>query len=410
MITIDEDFLQACALSTVNQEHFATLLELLEKQADKVIALRLLPNFGKDYDLSLSFDTTVLKGFQLQLRPEYVTSDEDIMWMNPNLYHMRTTVKIGATTRVPTDVDLVNFNNRVGTYETTIVDEFGMKSNGYYAVLDTTPSQNFFGISQGEVLGDLYIRLKDFRIREMLEKEQEAFIKMHFNGTPVINSCIYNVLNSNGDSIAFYNDCTATKCGECYLVNKGPIHGYLSIKSNQVAENVFKNVLPLSLGTTNEFYKWKDLTEVHREKFMAINWGKEPCSTSLMRIPTRLNTLQTEEWAKHLSVCIVGQYCMNSLIMAPHHVSDKIPVKQLVDITPSARDVVDSVSTNKHFYGMYRSSEICVPFRIDSELVAGILRDHLKIEKEFGIAILNPKICKEGLLYIPRELINNYID
>tara|TARA_B110000881_G_C18491725_1_gene472211 strand:- start:599 stop:904 length:306 start_codon:yes stop_codon:yes gene_type:complete len=100
---------------------------------------------------------------------------------------------------------------------------------------------------------------------------------------------------------------------------------------------------------------------------------------------------------------------MNSLILAPHHVSDKIPVKQLVDITPSARDVVDSVSTNKHFYGMYRSSQICVPFCIDSELVSGILRDHLKIEKEFGIAILNPKICKKGLLYIPRELINNYI-
>lgn len=413
MVTVDTEFCNPLHLSPENKESFEELKTLLEVQAKEVISLRVLPNFGTDYDMTLKKGRKIIKGVQIQFRQTYVISYADGLWLHPSLCHVRSSYEIPVGVKVPQSNDFEGMYNRVGTYETSRVDEFGMSTVTHYVVIDTnTQSTTWDDImsEKGVELQGVYDQLKDGNLTDNAIAFQKEWVRKHFGVDKEKTSVVYNVFCSNGDSIAFYNDCTSTKENNVYLVDQGPIHGYLEVSSQQVFENVFKNTLPLSLGVTTEFYKWKDLSEKHRAKFMDINWGNEQCSTPLMRMPLRLNTMDIEKWAATLLISISAKYITTSLSLSPHHVSSLLPVKTMLDITPSEREVIGIYADKKkHFADMYKKSNVCVPFTIESELVKSVLRDRVQIEKEFGVSILNPEICKENLIFLPRDVVKRYI-
>ena len=411
MLSIDTEFLDDSQLVPQDIESLEELKSLLKEQEKDVISVRLLPNFGTDYDMSIKMGRKILKGVQVQLRETYTISHKDALWFHPSICHVRSSFEIALDKKVPCVNELQGLYNRIGTYETTSVDEFGMSSSSFHAVLDTsTKSDMWNDIMKAETsLQSVYERIKDANLIEDVKAEQEQWIMTHVGESHKGSSIVYNVFCSNGDTIAFYNDCTATKEDQLYLIDKGPVHGYLSVRSKQVNENVFKNTIPLSMGTTNGFYKWKDLSEKHREKFMKVDWGDEQCSTQLMRMPLRLSIFETEKWALNMKVCVDGNFSMTSLIMAPHHVSSLLPVQTMLEITPTSQEVeVEDYGKGKSFTDMYRNGNICVPFTIESELVCNVLRDRLQIEKEYNFSILNPVICKNNLVFLPREVVRRY--
>ena len=65
------------------QKHVEQIKQLAAKQG--VLSVKLLSNFGKDVEMSLKHDTTVLRGMIVQLSSTYKLSSDDRLWLHPEL-------------------------------------------------------------------------------------------------------------------------------------------------------------------------------------------------------------------------------------------------------------------------------------------------------------------------------------
>ena len=65
------------------QKYVDEIKQLAEKPG--VIAVKLLANFGKDVEMSLTSNTTVLRGMVVQLSGTYKLTNDDRLWLHPEL-------------------------------------------------------------------------------------------------------------------------------------------------------------------------------------------------------------------------------------------------------------------------------------------------------------------------------------
>jgi hypothetical protein len=398
------------ALSDEQTLYLKTLKELLTKQEADVVCVRILPNFGKDNDVSLIQGRLVLKGLQIQFREDYKLTEDDVLWMQQSFYKQRACYAIDDA-EFPEKLELDGLHESVGAYEMSETDEFGVKSTCKRLVIDTGVAEGAWKdmLQSGKTVQEVYEVLKHSKVKQSVANRQ-AEISAFFRGKLLFTGH-YNVFNSNGETFGFYNDCYAAAAkGDRFLVSAGALHGYVELKANKVFENVFKAVVPASFGETNVFYNWPDFSERHRERFLAFPWGNEPCSTTLLRKHVKLSNYQHETIAAAVNCTLVGRLALNALALSRSRTAGLLDVESLLALTPSKADLVDSLtSSNNAFLSMYAADEVATPFNLENELVLKLLKAHESIRAKHGVSLLNPELLKGGNLILSREIIKSVI-
>jgi hypothetical protein len=397
---------QNTELSDKQAAHLETLKELLTKQEADVICVRILPNFGKDNDVSLIQDRLVLKGLQIQFREDYKLTADDALWMHQSFYKQRSCYAINDD-GFPEKMELDGLQESVGVYEMSETDEFGVKSTCRRLVIDTGAAEGVWKdmLESGKTVQEVYENLKHSKIKKNVS-DRQAKIAAFFRGK-LLFTAHYNLFNSNGETFGFYSDCYAAAAkGDRFLVSAGALHGYVELKANKVFENVFKAVVPASFGETEAFYKWQDFSERHRERFLAFPWGNEPCSTTLLRKHVKLSNFEHETIAAAVNCTLVGRLALNALALSRSRTAGLLDVETLLALTPSKADLVDSLtSVNNAFLNMYAADEVATPFNLDNGLVVKLLEAHESIRAKHGVSLLNPEVLKDGNLILSREII-----
>jgi hypothetical protein len=397
-------------LSDEQTAYLEALKELLAKQQAEVICVRILPNFGKDHDVSLIQGRLVLKGLQIQFREDYKLTEDDALWMHQSFYKQRGCYAI-EDADFPEKLELDGLHESVGVYEMSETDEFGVKSTCRRLVIDTGAVEGVWKdmLQSGKNVQEIYESLKHSKIKQTVAKRQRE-IAAFFRGK-LLFTAHYNVFNSNGETLGFYNDCCAAAAkGDRFLVSAGALHGYVELKANKVFENVFKAVVPASFGETDEFYNWQNFSERHRERFLAFPWGNEPCSTTLLRKHVKLSNFEHETIAAAVNCTLVGRLALNALALSRSRTAGLLDVESLLALTPSKNDLVDSLtSSNNSFLTMYAADEIATPFSLDNELVLKLLKAHESIRAKHCVSLINPELLKDGNLILSRDVIKSVI-
>jgi hypothetical protein len=402
--------IETAELNDEQAAYLETLKELLSQQEGEVVCVRILPNFGKDHDLSIIQGKLVLKGLQIQFREGYTVTDEDALWMHQSFYKQRACYAIDDS-EFPEKLELDGLHESVGAYEMSETDEFGVKSSCERLVIDTGAAEGVWKdmLQSGKTVQEIYENLKQSKVKQIIAKRQ-AEIAAFFRGKPLFTAH-YNVFNSNGETFGFYNDCSAAAAkGDRFLVSSGALHGFVELKANKVFENVFKAVVPASFGETNEFYKWPDFSERHRERFLAFPWGAEPCSTTLLRKHVKLSNFEHETIAASVNCTLVSRLALKSLTLSRSRTAGLLDVESLLALTPSKADLVESLTnSNNAFLQMYAADEIATPFSLDNALVVKLLDAHATIRSKHGVSLLNPEILKDGNLILSRDIVKSVI-
>jgi len=319
------------------------------------VSVEFLDNFQKDHDNSLIHKTDVYKGMIVTVKPEYVLSSADIMWLHPNIAQCRAVYEGGV---YQSTEELPPMNASVGIYQTRNIDAIGNEVNDTYTIVDTHLRQSWKGPVQS-IYSNKYQT-------EVLAKCKEQADCM--GAGDLVSASYTNMLYKGVGDFHFYN--TAYKDKGLVLVS--PLVGYKMVD----AKNHISDLIDESTHLSN-------LSRSAMESIYArCDWeGNELINTYAFKQSTG-DIAGTHYRPLQISVS-----------STPIH--KYLSLQQHIDMTPLAENVPDG--QKMHEYA--QEDEIKVPY------TAKTMQQLLDLRDEFDVI----NMYDNKFLTLPRHIVERIL-
>lgn len=378
----------------------------LEGQGEQVQSVKFFDNFGQDTDLTRQHERLILKGLQVALKPEYVLSLNDGMWLHPLLGQTRGVFAMpkGMAGPLPKVAFQESMNNACGVYKFTTTDAIGLERVDHRLVMDLSlPQKQLWdtALAGGWTVGDMYQRMKADNIMGKTAALVKGVAKA-WGATP-LSMDAYNVFYSDGTTTAFYNHAMRTEKGKSYVVSRGPLHGFQALTSAKRFDHVFDNVVPVDFGQRKSFLAWADLTAVQRSRLLSkCAWGPHVYNTYVMRQPRIMTEASLASFLRATGMQASSSWSMQALQVSSQPVQHLLDAKDVLALTPRASDVVPTMTAAQKEAAVAEH----VAFARDSKMATYMLHHAAEIMDEFPqVKLLNPAYVKDKSFTFPRALV-----
>jgi len=335
------------------------LKQMVRTQLEKsphFVSVDFLPNFQKDHDTSLIYNRIVCKGMIVTLKPEYEITTDDIIWLHPNNARCRALFEGGTYDKIAT---LPPTNALAGIYQTSEIDNIGDEIKRTFAIVDTHVHQNWNGSLQS-----VYSNKFQSESLTYCKKIAEQL------GTTALISADYTNMLYKGTGMFHYYNAVYKDGG---LVLHSPLIGYVAS------------------GTKDCPSDWVDesshLTNLSAEKLSSI-YSK--CDWNSVEV---VNTLCLKKTLKPVGSGVHYKPVNISLAVSPVH--NMLSTKQVLEMTPNADDIPESMVVGEHV----RENKIRLEYSDEIALKLLALKDTHNILNMYS----------ENFLVLPREIVQEIV-
>lgn len=362
------------------QKYVDEIKQLAEKPG--VIAVKLLANFGKDVEMSLTSNTTVLRGMVVQLSGTYKLTNDDRLWLHPELCKGRSVYSGGIAQNSP--VDLSSCNSSVGYYSSHSIDEIGGYSTQSNVVVDSGLDKvaeilsNSWFISNASVKEAYDEVVRSKLVQKSQQKRNE--IAQEYGTSKMESNSNYNMLYSDGTSYYFYNHAIKPLNGEAVL-NISPLMGVTKLRGLQ------ENYVESDLISSDQYVNVSTLTESQRQRaLVSCKWdGKNIVNTFTLRKPI-------DNYKQYLENKKSTVYRMEKGYFSSNAIHDQLPADIVLFLTPEKHLIPTGANCHQHI----RDGVIDVPANIEN--INKVMAAHWK-------TLISKKYIKGDSLLLPRNMV-----
>lgn len=293
--------------------------------------IKLMPNFSKDIEQSLSHDTNIYKGMQVEIPLNYKLSEKDKMWFHPDLFRSRSLHKASDFNAS----NLEKFSSVVGSYYKNVVTDLGDIRQERYVIVDTgiqdivKPMWNDFF---GKTIKEVYSKLQFAKVENspLLHLSTQQIKKI--TSSEMLSSYKYNMLYKGNGKYHFFNHVMKPTQGKA-LVHVSPLIGFFETKTSEaVASDLLSEQDYIDV---NQLKK----SQVNRV-FNACNWtGDNVVNTFTMRKPVP----NYKEFMRNSVV-----YRMEKAHFSASNIVDKLPLNIILFLTPESSKVPENKRDQFH--------------------------------------------------------------
>lgn len=321
------------------------------QQSEHFVEVKFLPNFQKDHDNSLLYNTDVYKGMIVSLKPDYNITSTDILWLHPNNAHCRALFEGGHYQKID---DLPAMNASAGIYQTRDINALGDTVNQLYTIVDTHLVQSWSGTVQS-IYSNKYQS-------EVLEQCQD--IANELGSGDMVSVHYTNVLLKGTGIFHYYNGAYKDEG----LVLHSPLIGYTKVsEKDHPADWIDESTHLVNLNM-----------DQYESIYSKCDWNS--CEL--------VNTLAFKKCMRPVH-SVQFQPIKVSLSNTPIH--NKLSPQEMVNMTPSASNIPDFVDVYDHV----RENKIKLPYSTELILKLLELRDEHDILHMYD----------DGALTLPRHII-----
>lgn len=368
--------------------------KLLEKKS--VLAVKLLANFGKDLEQSLSRGYDIYRGVVVELSGDYQLDESDKFWLHPQLFKTRAlykTSKDDIKSQLKKEFAISNFASSSAYYTTHFFDEIGGYREENYAIIDTSNDEVAAGslshwvtskLKISDVYNEMYTVKVDGKTMQQHAKTEVSKIAKEMGDLQPLLSSSYNVLYRSNDSYFFYNHALKPD-SEKVLVHVSPLMGYNMIDTNgEIA-------VAADLMASDEYLDISKFKEEQRKRaYVSCSWkGKNIINTFCLRKPIN-------NYKEFLGVGSVT-YRMESGYFSNSNISDKLDPKIVLFLTPEATLIPDDVVVHSHIM------KNIIKLPATEEILTKLVKDNWK-------QLFSKKFISGDNLALPRELVKQIIE
>lgn len=367
-------------------QEFVDRFEALSKKPG-VKSIRLLSNFGKDVEMSLKHDVDIFRGFIIQLNSTYKLSQDDRMWLHPELCKGRSLYKGGNA--VNTKVELSSFNSSVGYYSNHTVDEIGGFTVENNVVVDTGIEKDAevllnSWLLSGSSMEDAY---RETVKSKLVQKAQHARNKIaeEYGSKELELNSNYNMLYSNGHSYYFYNHAIKPSQNGEAILNISPLMG--CVKLTGIEDLAVES----DLVSSNQYIDVSKLNDTQRKRaLVSCRWdGKNIANTFTFRKPI-------ENYKNYLDKRKNTVYRMQKGFFSANAIHEKLPTDIVLFLTPKSQDIPEETNCHAHL----REDVLNIPGN------AGNLQ---KVMPKFWKKLVDPKFIMGENILLPRSMVEEIV-
>jgi len=349
------------------EEGVSLFRSLSEKRG--IVSVKLMANFGKDLEQSLSKNTNVYKGVIIQCSPNYELDSSDRMWFHNELSKARSLYEKGYESKNVSS--LGDFNSSVGTYSTYSVDELGGQKLEKHTIVDTCASKLVdttvdHWIATRAKMRQVYSEYKGKTDGKSLQEHGQCLRDSMGNGKAVLTT-EYVSLFKDANSYHFYNHAIKSE-GES-LILQSALMGYSRMSSKG----------DIASDATTGFMDINKLSAEHRNRvYNDCSWS----SASLV------NT-----YVMRMGEIVKGEpYRMVSGNFSPNNISSLLDAPTTLMLTPTHKNIPAGVECDEY------SKRDIIPFALEEETVQKVLKAHWR-------KLISSKYIKGDKFLLPRDIV-----
>ena len=411
-----------------------------QKQNDKVVSVNVLPNCNVDYDRTLHLQNTlsdkikwVLQGVVVQVKEDYKLSYEDAVWFHPEMAKGRSVYRLDNVSLNLDDLKQIKeynvnkvypkskpnvlsaFHNSVGLYSNIKIDDMGMAEQNNHLVLNismdalTYPLWSRYLVAN-EQMGKVY---KDWVSMDIAHGKSISDMSKHVRDTiaatitkqssikPIYSDEI-NSLYTDGTDIYCSNNAIKNPNMEeaSVLVHISPLGGY------ELFQTSFEqNFIPADTGLSEKTFHWNEMSVKQRQRiFNDCAWeGKEGFNTYVLKT-SGMNKNIKKNFESLYKLYNSSRLTMTCAKFSSQPVRDFMQPHNLLHLTPQEHHM-EGVTNMEHA----RSGEhIEIPIKMSYQTFEKLVTNFEKIQETHPeFQLFNEKICKNGYIQIPREVLKS---
>lgn len=403
-ITVDKS--PNLTMNSEMNEALEAVMTTLNKQSDHVKSVTLLSNFSVDKEAALMNNVPiVVQGIVVQLSKEYKFSPEDTAWFHPDVVRGRSVFQLDASVPKSTlqTLKLAPGNNSVGSYQVSMVDEFGCEQVENRLVVNVSNKDLLnakynewlqTGVTAGEL--DSQWKRMNFDGAYSIVKKSESFRneiaqRISKNATLIHSDITHSVLS---DVQSVYIANAAVRTSEKILVKSSALGGYRVYNTGTAQRKFF----PANLGISPKFYAWHDLSQQNCTRIVnTCSWnGELSWNAQVMQPPAIKNIKAMEE---SLSITLRDTLKMRHCVFsASDDISDFLAPADILKLTPTAEQ-----SPNASAY-------IAAPLNMQHPVMQNLMNNIESVQEKFAdFKLFNSKYVSNGRLNIPREVYEHIL-
>ena len=411
---------ETAVMNATSQEALNVVLDTLEKQAEHVVSVQVLPDFSVDQEAALSHGAPVVtQGLVVCVHKAYRLSRADMSWFHPSVgagrsvFALDTSVskrELASVTELEeASIDsgpfLSPLNCSVGEYASVQPDEFGCESVAKHLIVDTTSDALLAPLyaswlAENLTAGDVDKRWKRTKFGKTVSVVQQSS-KMRTAVAHAVSpqatkqhEDTYNQVLSDTKHVYFLNHALKSPGAHGDVLVKMSALGGYTMYTALNAEHAF---YPSSMGAANHFYSWDEMSPQNCARIENTCSWKGRFNTQLMRPPS-IRTPRAVETA-------FGMLRKDKLNMRIAHFSDTTAVhdqlapRDILALTPTA----EQLSSAQDF--------LTTPITMAHPTTHALMDRIGEISKAFPtFHLFNPELVVNDRLKLPREVYKHLME
>lgn len=405
---------ESAVMNATSQEALNVVLDTLEKQAEHVVSVQVLPNFSLDQEAALSHGVPVVtQGLVVCVTKAYRMSRADMSWFHPSIgagrsvFALSTSVSKSELTAVcemsEASIDsgpfLSTLNCSMGEYTSVHPDEFGCESVAKHLVVDTSADALLSPLyvswlTENLTAGDVDKRWKRTKfgntvsVVQQTSKMRKAIAGAVSSDAKLTHEDTCNNVLSDTKHVYFLNGALKSPGAHGDVLVKTSALGGYTMYTALNAEHAF---YPSSMGAANHFYSWDEMTPQNCARIENTCTWKGTFNTQVMR-PANIRQPRTVETA-------FGMLCKDKLNMRIARFSDTSAIHD--QLTP--QDILALSPTAEQLSSA--QDYLTTPMSMDHPTTSRLMERIGEVSKAFPtFHLFNPDIVVNDRLKLPREV------
>jgi len=390
-------------MNAVAAELLQNITNVLEKQKEHVKSVTVLANFSLDKLATLKHGVSIAQGLVVQVSKEYKLSHDDMTWFHPEIASGRAVFEVDSTTPQSklADIDMDGLNSSIGEYMTSSPDDFGCQITKRHLVIDTSNTSVLEALyskwlTTGTTAGDIDKQWKRMKFGDVYgiaastQSQREAFAtRLNSSARLVYSDTVRSVL-SDTTSVYFTNN-VVKQDSDGILIKSSALGGYRMYKGNN-AKVIF---YPATLGTSNEYYSWDDMTPRNCSRIThSCSWDGELSFNAAVMTPPAITGSKIREMEDEYEMSFRDTLAMNNArFSSSDDIRDAMAPKDLLKLHPSVEKMENAPTS------------ISTPISMEHPVLCQLMNNLTAVQANFpSFHLFNPALLNNGRLQIPKEI------
>ena len=379
------------------------VMDRLEEQSGQVKSVTILANFSVDKIASLQYGKEIVQGLVVQVSKEYTLSEADMSWFHPEIASGRSVFEVDQLipSRKLSGLEMDGLQSSVGSYTISRPDDFGCEEVKYHIVIDSSATASLQGLYQkwlstgttAEEVDKQWKRMKfgdQYGISKATEDARLATATQISSSAKLIYSDTVRAVLSDSSSVYFTNNVVKQTEG-LTLIKSSALGGYRTYNCN----NDSIRFLPATLGQSNEFYSWNNMTRQNCTRIQnSCSWDGELTFNASVMTPPAITGPKIREMEDAYELSFRDTLTMNTARFSPtDQVRDSMLPADILHLTPSQ----EHSSAAQNF--------ISAPVNMEHPVLKQLMDNIQQIQVKWpDFKLFNPQIMKDGRLKIPKSI------